>query len=485
MAPQRPDYRYEAGSFAAGCVALLLFLFAPKRNDLPLAVLSISVYFCTHVVFARTRPKLSTLLCPLNVVQFLFMLQLVFLPLIIIFYGFSKGVLEYLPSETARNVGLLLAILSFLAFTWGYSWMDRRTSGSGSKPVTDPAPTTTYPRPARVLLAIYVLLGITGYYLMFPSLISYVNYLTDPTGGAKSFQDLSGTLQGAAATFFRPFLSYCIVLSWALWIDKRRREKSPPSTVFGTVVAVVLLTVVNLAYSFNRGALLGPMVALIAVYSSRIRRVSNAALIAGGTVILAGAILLGEYRVMGPSPYAVGLDDLGKRVELSDWIQVYGSAPQFAGFLVESLRYGTNLKWGTTLISSVMAPIPIVGKSFRESSGVALYNKLIYGSIPAEDQVIPFDAEVFVNFHVFGVVIAFFLLGLVIAHLQTRFHTAPNSFEAYYYFLMSVWISFLVIGSAAVTSQIFVYFFWPVYLYMVTKALFGMQPLTISAPAAP
>jgi hypothetical protein len=483
LSRHRIDYRYEAGLLAAYCGALVLFFFAPKRNEFPLAVLSISAYFITHLFVARTRPRVSTLLCPLNVIQFLYMMQLVFLPLIIVFFGFSKGVLEYLPSETARNVGILLAIVSFLSFTWGFGWTDRKLSRLPDVTGPDIAGPAVYPRVTRTLLVLFLALGVFGYYLMFPSLISYLNYLSDPTGGAKSFQDMSGTLQGAASTFFRPFLGYAVVLAWALWIDRRRLERAMLPKVAWTSAALATLTIVNLGYSFNRGALLGPMAALLAVYSSRVRRISNAALIAGGSVVLAGAILLGEYRLMGPSPYAVGLDDLGKRVQLSDWVQVYGSAPQFAGFLIESLDYGTQPKWGETLLSSVLFPVPVLGKSFRESSGVTLYNKLIYGSVPSADQVIPFDAEVFVNFHVFGVIIAFFLVGLVIAYLQSRFTRASNSFEAYYHFLMSVWISFLVIGSAAVTSQIFIYFFWSVYLYMLSKHISGTWLVEQSAPA--
>jgi hypothetical protein len=83
----------------------------------------------------------------------------------------------------------------------------------------------------------------------------------------------------------------------------------------------------------------------------------------------------------------------------------------------------------------------------------------------AYDQVIPFPAELFINFHIPGVVAGFVGLAFAISRLQRAATTATNPIEVYMAQYATYWIAFLIPGSLAVSSQIFVYFFWPIYFY--------------------
>ena len=74
-------------------------------------------------------------------------------------------------------------------------------------------------------------------------------------------------------------------------------------------------------------------------------------------------------------------DLLADKVEISEMFQVYGGAPQFLGFFLETGKWGADPQWGKVLVSSALAPVPILGKSFRENSGTAIYNRLIYGTL--------------------------------------------------------------------------------------------------------
>ena len=78
-----------------------------------------------------------------------------------------------------------------------------------------------------------------------------------------------------------------------------------------------------------------------------------------------------------------------------------------------------------------MSPVPVVGASFRPSSGVTFYNELVYGSANVVDQIIPFQGELFINFHLPGVLLGFFLLGVSIRWLQGRFDRAPTVLQAF------------------------------------------------------
>ena len=95
-----------------------------------------------------------------------------------------------------------------------------------------------------------------------------------------------------------------------------------------------------------------------------------------------------------------GLESVAENLDLDQQIQAYGNGPQFLGFLLhnsEDLAPGL----GNTTVSAALSPIPILGESFRESSGAHIYNRWIYGSLVndsfAGDQVVPFAGELWLD----------------------------------------------------------------------------------------
>ena len=82
------------------------------------------------------------------------------------------------------------------------------------------------------------------------------------------------------------------------------------------------------------------------------------------------------------------------------------------------------------------------------------------------------------NFHLAGVVLGNVLLGCVLAWLQGKFVAAPNPVESYAWLMMALWTVFP--GSLSVTSQIYVYSFWPIYSYFVAKRLWSWNSATAS-----
>ena len=117
---------------------------------------------------------------------------------------------------------------------------------------------------------------------------------------------------------------------------------------------------------------------------------------------------------------------LADKVELTEMFQVYGGAPQYLGFFLEAGKWGANPQWGKVLVSSALAPVPILGKPFRDNSGTAIYNRLIYGMLDSEDQIAPFQGEAFLDFHLAGVLAGFCLLGWIAFKLQAAFARAKS-----------------------------------------------------------
>ena len=151
-------------------------------------------------------------------------------------------------------------------------------------------------------------------------------------------------------------------------------------------------------------------------------------------------------------------------LEIASLVQIYGNGPQFLGFLLEETE-GRGLEWGRGLAAGMLSPVPILGKDFRSDSGTALYNQL-FNRGDAEDQVISFAGELFLNFHVPGVVAGFALLGALLSWLQNAFLRAHSALPVYVIQLTAIWLLFLVVGSVSVVSQIAIYFYPPIYLYL-------------------
>jgi hypothetical protein len=108
--------------------------------------------------------------------------------------------------------------------------------------------------------------------------------------------------------------------------------------------------------------------------------------------------------------------------------------------------------------------VPVLGKGYRDESGVAILNMLIYQDPENLDQIIAYDAELYINFHAAGVVVGYALLGCLIAFFQARFVRSRQPIDSYIWLTVSLWVVFP--GSLPVLSQICVYFFWPAYLYL-------------------
>ena len=453
-----------------GC-AVILYLTGPYRTQFPLAVFPVSLYFLGHLTFRRIRFDLMTPLSPGNVTQLIFFLQLVVIPLLIIDSGFAQGVLMYLPGPQAIDTATAIQAVAFLAFAVGFTMMQgRHPTGPVERPAAS-ARTVTRAYPVAMGVA-FLVLGLFGFFQLFSSWSAYTSYLADPHAGTMIFETNDGTVQGAISTFFRPFLPFAFVFFWARWVDMKGTRKGVWRAVLFTVLVGGLTCLAYLSYSFNRGAIIAPLLGILAVFSRSVRRIPILLLITLGGVIFYGSLILGEYRSTAQG--AAEPELLAEKVKVVDWIQVYGSAPQYSGFLIQHMDFGRNLQWGRTILASLLHPVPILGKDFRQTSGVELYNRLIYGLLPSSDQVIPSAAEWFVNFHIPGVLAAFMLLGVTLAACNRAFLRAENSFLAYSIFLASVWLSFVVVGSIAVLSQIFVYFFWPVYAYVLWRSV-GMR----------
>jgi hypothetical protein len=312
-----------------------------------------------------------------------------------------------------------------------------------------------------VLIAVFLGLGVVGQCVTYRSPADFVELLTSPTAGRERDAE-PATLAGAAGTFLRPFLGFALVLLWSCWLP-RWKKRGVWACVAVTAVLMVLLLLAN--FSYNRGSLVAPGLALLAAFSVHARRISFLAVLLIGTAALFAAQAFGGYRLKDQELKELASADLQEawsEEQFVEFFQIYGGVPQMTAYLLEQ-EEGRPLYWGRTLLCSVLYPVPVLGKGFREDSGVVLLNRLIYQDPDNVDQVISYDAELYRNFHIPGVVVGYAILGGLVSFCHGHFFRARQAVESYSWQLLALWLVFP--GSLPVVSQICVYFFWPVYGY--------------------
>lgn len=447
--------------------ALMLFLVAPRAQDYPAAAAAFVVFGIVSFAIAVWGSPRGGLLSPFGWAMFLFAISLVVCPLLIAFYGPYPSVLRSLPSDRIINSALILMSAASLAFAVGYlAFVGRRPSASpgGRSRVRGWGPTP------RWLIVVYLAVGVLGMAFTFGSLGGVIAYFTSSGLARQEVLDPTQKAAWLASFILRPFLGMGIIMIWCRRLDRvtgpRRFRDS-----LATVTLLGLALVVYGTFSYNRASFAVPAVAILAVYSRRvvrIRAVGLMALAAVGVVLL-GAV--GFYRTGGLTSAQLlsrqGLEAVGDTLDLNQQIQVYGNSPQFLGFLLHNSEHLTP-QLGRTTMSAALSPIPVFGKSFRQTSGAMIYNRWIYGSLVGDsfagDQVVPFAGELWMDLRIPGILVGFVVVGALIGALQRRFERGLTALEIYVMQFTAMWIAFLIIGSLEVVSQIFVYFFWPIYL---------------------
>lgn len=432
------------------------------------------LYALVQAQVPEARLRLSELLTPRGWSQLVFFLQTVLLPTWITIAGPAMGTLPKIPTTASINTSILITAFCYAAYTLGLLWA--RRSGAGNLDTS---------QPARRLMNACLVIGLVGLSLRYSSPGEVIASLSDPAALKDLTSDEDGTLRGAAGSFLRPFLLTAVVMFWSRAVTGLKVSAGvkgwwqAASRSFPAILGIVL---VGATYNLNRSAFVIPLVAMAAAFSRHVRRVSGGLLASGAALLVVVSLFLGVYRneSVAAADIASDLDTAGslaEKVDAEALFQIYAMAPQFLGFLLESeAETGGVFKLHTPL-ASVLSPLPIVGKPWRDDTGTALYNTMIYGSSLIVDQLIPCQGEIFLSFTAVGFFLFYAALGVALAALQKAFDRSTSAFGAYAAHYLSIWLCFLVMGSLGQVSQILIYFCMPLYLYW----LFNRELLAAAA----
>ena len=417
-------------ALAIGLAALVLYAVAPNRDRFAASLATILCFALAPSLFPSVRARLGTPVCPLNWVLLLFLFQLVIDPLLVCYSGPFVNTLPVLPSDAAVNASLFVSVVAWAAFVAGSEialrWQPTmpsfvRAQLSRFRPEVAP----------NRIAVVFALIGVAGMGLAFHSPGALYDYFHKAGGhvGAKNNLANSGLAQ-SASVLLRPFLAFALIVPWCGWVDRRRADQR---LVWRTLGIMVLVLLASATYSYNRAAAVTPLLAMIAVYGLRVLRLRFGAICV--VVVLSLGLLTAAraYRNTNftisqviTSPHA--LRAVLAKVNLNHEIQIYTSAPQFLGYLLEYTGWGSDPHYGRTLVSSVMFPVPHLGAPFRATSGPVIYNHLIYGEQSKDtDQIAPFQGELFLDFTFPGIVAGYLCLALGLRQVQRWFERSANA----------------------------------------------------------
>ncbi len=453
---------------AIGLAALVLYAASPLGVRYFASLVAILSFALAPALSPGVRVRLDTPLCPLNWVLLVFLFQLVIVPLLLCYSGPFINTLPVLPGADAVNAALLVSVVAWAAFVAG-SEVSLRCKPATPRRLLALSARRTPEISDRRIAAAFVLVGIVGLGLAFHSPSALLNYFRSASGhvGLENNTRNSGLVQ-SVSVLLRPFLASAFIIIWCGWVDRRRPQQR---LVLRTLAIAALVALASATYSYNRATAVVPLVAMAAVYGLRVVRLrfwalTLAAVLALGLVTAARAYRNSHVTVSQLVTSSRARRSVVDKVNLNHELQIYTSAPQFLAYLLERTGWGADPHYGRTLLSSAMYPVPRLGAPFRATSGLEIYNHLIYGEQSSDtDQVVPVQGELFLDFTLPGVVAGYLCLALAVGGLQRGFERAKSAFGAFAWQYVATWVAFLVIGGLAVFSQVALYFFWPILVY--------------------
>ena len=217
---------------------------------------------------------------------FVFFLQLVLLPLSVLLFGPSQGVLPFLPSDRAINLAMLINTAAFVAFCATYHYFARHSEIGRQASALQQDSRVVGRAPSLAYIALNGVMGFAGFFFAFGALSKVAEYFSDPSGYLSRLVDVSDKLGPAAGQFLRPFLGICVVMLWCRWLDRKRSHKTKGFSSIVTTLAILAVCFSNATFNYNRGSLVVPLVAMLAVIVSGPSRVPRRTVVSAGAIVL-------------------------------------------------------------------------------------------------------------------------------------------------------------------------------------------------------
>ena len=289
----------------------------------------------------------------------LFLVKLVVVPALVMLDRPWPGVLPFLPERASMECALAMETVAFVSFCLAIRFVPTRASRCGF--FTSGA-ALVEATPSLGMAAVFAGLGVLGFAATFGSIGNLVEYFTNPAILTALILEIEGSWQALGSTVLRPFLAFSLILLWCRGVDLYAPRSGRILQMLVTAAVGCGIVLANLTFSFNRGAFVFPLVTLTAVFVYKVSRMSPMVMAALAAIVAGPILMIGTYR-SSAAPAEVFRDGsaLSSR-GYSEQLQIYACGPQFLGYLLEEAGWGKPLYWGSTLVASVLHPVPLPGK---------------------------------------------------------------------------------------------------------------------------
>lgn len=421
----------------------------PASHNIP-EIISILLFFCLYFSSSSLRVDRINIISPKNLMLLVFFARFVIIPITIIFFGYQKWVLPFLPNSEELIKSYNVMFIAFSAFVLGWILF-------GKEKDTDSIVAKKTPgfRNSIVISLILFLLFIFFIFFIYGSFSNYIssifldNYSAFQSRGNKLFNYLFVLLK-----FVIPFS--IIVLALKILKHVKPNYLSKTSTI-----AFFSLIVIFFSLGPSRTNMIFPLLAFFAALIPIHIKIRFRDFVFTSLLFLFFAFYFGSLREKKQQNLS---DKNTTSIQFVAFLQAYFGAPHLMTPLFHKDNYNKEIP--LTIHSSLLETIPVLGKSFRETSGTFYYNSF-YGRSAYPDQVFPTSGELYLNFGYLGVIIGFFIFGIGYSKIHNLFivNTLFDPvFKALFFYLTllfngTIFLSFSVIGQFMFYNSILVTLF--------------------------
>ncbi|AEI47512.1 hypothetical protein [Runella slithyformis] len=340
-----------------------------------------------------------TVVTPKNFLLFLWFNKLVIIPLELLWAG------NTLPVETFTNqdisTEILITLVSFGAFAVGWALFPQK------QPIRIGPPLPALKKWAGA----YLIVALSSLVWLYDSFDHYFERAIF-TYTTREIVEKNGTFLGFLANIGQRFWVFGVLFVWYKWKIKKGKFRWLRKIFW-------LLLCLAGTLSSNRSNMVFPILTLMSVLYAGWKTRYSFGLALFFSALFLFSFFFGYVRVQ-PSLDAEMLeilfnDFLERREYILQAHQLYiGSPYQITPLLsIQSPSF--------TLIASLLEPIPILGKAFREQSGPYIYNLAYHQSLVSQDKVIPMAGELYYNGGYLLEGLGYSVFGIVFRWLDTAF----------------------------------------------------------------
>lgn len=297
---------------------------------------------------------------------------------------------------------------------------------------------------------ILIVLGLIGLILRFPTIEAIDGFLQG------RYEDLQTAAGGGVLGFIAAVLRPLLPLGLVCWMLARRRMDVTQCFVFCAVLITGYFALGS--FGLNRATIIFPVMALFMGMTTWGFRIKASWFWIAGIGSMIGFFVLGNVR---SNLYA---DRIGVAYQpVSTWeaaiqtLLIYGQSPLQSAPAVAAASAANP--WSmASLLNSLLSPIPGVSDLLRESTGTAIYNRVLYQNMTTKDQILPSWLETHLSLGVVGPLVLALILAFVFRYFDAARTRSRSFLGAYACSMATIWAAQAGINSLSGVIQGLIYF---------------------------